>query len=73
VFSWDEWVEQTRVLPWSDENVKMQLRLKEFYMIKQNATQPGEDSSLGKRRRETKNSSSALDKVRGAKYIYEYI
>ncbi|KAI8877310.1 MRG-domain-containing protein [Backusella circina FSU 941] len=61
--NWDEWVEETRVLPWSDENVKMQLRLKEFYMIKQNAAQQNEESSLGKRRRDTKNSSFATDKV----------
>ncbi|KAI7905273.1 chromo domain-like protein [Cokeromyces recurvatus] len=32
--SWDEWVPETRILRWSEENLKMQSRLKSFYLSK---------------------------------------
>ncbi|KAI8374028.1 MRG-domain-containing protein [Choanephora cucurbitarum] len=58
--SWDEWVPETRLLRWSEENLQMQSRLKALYRVKQtgkDATRSGEitdPSSLGKRRRDAK-------------------
>lgn len=59
VYSWDEWVPESRVLRWSEENLQMQQRLKTFYRTNQSggkSTQQsdGEGSNLGKRRRDAK-------------------
>lgn len=59
-FSWDEWVPETRVLRWSEENIQMQSRLKSLYRTKQTkssastTTSNSGESSLGKRRRDAK-------------------
>ncbi|CEP13820.1 hypothetical protein [Parasitella parasitica] len=58
--SWDEWVPETRILRWSEENLQMQLRLKAYYRAKQSGNHTKgqqndqEGSSLGKRRRDAK-------------------
>ncbi|KAI8988844.1 MRG-domain-containing protein [Pilobolus umbonatus] len=51
--TWDEWVPETRLLVFNDENLRMQTKLKELYK-KQPAKDSSEDVSLGKRRRDTK-------------------
>lgn len=57
--SWDEWVPETRVLRWCDENIKMQSRLKTLYRTKSSSSKTkasdSEGNSLGKRRRDAKN------------------
>ncbi|KAI7884738.1 MRG-domain-containing protein [Mucor mucedo] len=58
--SWDEWVPETRVLRWCEDNIKMQSRLKSLYRTKQSSAKStcssdNESNSLGKRRREAKN------------------
>ncbi|KAG2228714.1 MRG-domain-containing protein [Thamnidium elegans] len=59
--SWDEWVPETRVLRWCDENIKMQYRLRALYRTKQSSSTKSacsldtEPNSLGKRRRDAKN------------------
>lgn len=56
--SWDEWVPESRVLRWSEENLQMQSRLKAFYRTKQSGKSTkqseNEGSNLGKRRRDAK-------------------
>ncbi|EPB90385.1 hypothetical protein HMPREF1544_02751 [Mucor circinelloides 1006PhL] len=56
--SWDEWVPESRVLRWSEENLQMQSRLKAFYRTKQSGKSAkqseNEGSNLGKRRRDAK-------------------
>ncbi|KAI8984183.1 MRG-domain-containing protein [Mycotypha africana] len=45
--SWDEWVPESRLLRWSEENIKMQLRLKALYRTKQSpkTQKPGANTS----------------------------
>lgn len=59
--SWDEWVPETRLLKWCDENIKMQLRLRDLYRMKQSGRSQNtykeaesSDGGLGKRRRDAK-------------------
>lgn len=57
--SWDEWVPETRVLRWTEDNIQMQSRLKSLYRTKPTSKASsnfiGTSSSLGKRRRDAKN------------------
>ncbi|KAI8091346.1 MRG-domain-containing protein [Gilbertella persicaria] len=57
--SWDEWVPETRLLRWSEENLQMQSRLKTLYRVKQTGKDAArssttDPSNLGKRRRDAK-------------------
>ncbi|PHZ10794.1 MRG-domain-containing protein [Rhizopus microsporus ATCC 52813] len=59
--TWDEWVPETRLLKWCDENIKMQLRLRDLYRMKQSGRSQNtykeaesSDGGLGKRRRDAK-------------------
>ncbi|KAG1447992.1 hypothetical protein G6F46_008952 [Rhizopus delemar] len=53
--TWDEWVPETRLLRWCDENIKMQLRLRDLYRMKQSGkSQNTYTEELGKRRRDAK-------------------
>jgi mortality factor 4-like protein 1 len=57
VHSWDEWVPETRILRWTEDNIKMQSRLKALYRTKQTpkTSSSSGTNSLGKRRRDAKN------------------
>ncbi|KAG1446480.1 hypothetical protein G6F56_009556 [Rhizopus delemar] len=56
--TWDEWVPETRLLRWCDENIKIQLRLRDLYRMKQSGKSQNSSTddmdSLGKRRHDSR-------------------
>ncbi|KAI9486872.1 MAG: chromo domain-like protein [Benjaminiella poitrasii] len=54
--SWDEWVPESRILRWTEENLKMQSRLKSFYLAKKDGKK-----SAAQDNEEEDNNSDSLD------------